>query len=58
MHIGPASVVETLCTEVVGDGGENGDIISTDLGVSIKDMIHERAWIKSDIFSVQVMENV
>jgi threonine dehydratase len=25
-----------------------------DLGVSIKDMIHERAWIKSDIFSVQV----
>ena len=29
-----------------------------DLGVSIKDMIHERAWIKSDIFSVQVMENV
>ena len=37
MHIGPASVVETLCTEVVGDGGENGDIISTDLGVSIKE---------------------
>lgn len=25
-----------------------------DLGVSIKDMMHERAWIKSDIFSVQV----
>ena len=25
-----------------------------DLGVSVKDMMHERAWIKSDIFSVQV----
>ena len=25
-----------------------------ELGVSIKDMMHERAWIKSDIFSVQV----
>ena len=25
------------------------------LGVSIKDMMHERAWIKSDIFSVQVI---
>lgn len=24
------------------------------LGVSIKDMLHERAWIKSDIFSVAV----
>lgn len=24
------------------------------LGVSIKDIIHERAWITSDIFSVQV----
>lgn len=27
----------------------------SDLGVSIKDMMHERAWIKSDIFSVQVI---
>merc|ERR1711936_953111 len=25
------------------------------LGVSIKDMMHERAWIKNDIFSVEVM---
>ena len=25
-----------------------------DIGVSIKDMMHERAWIKSDIFSVEV----
>lgn len=25
-----------------------------DIGVSIKDMMHERAWIKSDIFSVDV----
>jgi threonine dehydratase len=25
-----------------------------ELGVSIKDLMHERAWIKSDIFSVQV----
>ena len=24
------------------------------LGVSIKDMMHERAWIKNDIFSVEV----
>ncbi len=23
-------------------------------GVSIKDMVHERAWIKNDIFSVEV----
>jgi threonine dehydratase len=26
------------------------------LGVSIKDIIHERAWITSDIFSVQVQK--
>ena len=25
-----------------------------DLGVSVKDMMHERAWIKNDIFSVEV----
>lgn len=25
------------------------------LGVSIKDMVHERAWIKNDIFSVEVI---
>ena len=24
------------------------------LGVSIKDILHERAWLKSDIFSVEV----
>ncbi len=23
-------------------------------GVSIKDMVHERAWVKNDIFSVEV----
>lgn len=26
----------------------------TDIGVSIKDIIHERAWLKSDIFGVQL----
>jgi threonine dehydratase len=26
----------------------------SNLGVSIKDMMHERAWLKSDVFSVQV----
>ncbi|KAK7100502.1 L-threonine ammonia-lyase-like [Littorina saxatilis] len=26
----------------------------SDLGVSIKDILHERAWLKSDVFSVQV----
>lgn len=26
-------------------------------GVSIKDMVHERAWIKNDIFSVEVGRN-
>lgn len=26
------------------------------LGVSIKDMLHERAWIKNDIFSVEVRD--
>lgn len=25
-----------------------------ELGVSVKDMMHERAWIKNDIFSVEV----
>lgn len=25
------------------------------LGVTIKDMVHERAWIKNDIFSVEVL---
>ncbi|XP_076440664.1 L-threonine ammonia-lyase-like isoform X2 [Babylonia areolata] len=25
-----------------------------DLGISIKDILHERAWLKSDVFSVQV----
>ncbi|XP_025111403.1 uncharacterized protein LOC112574492 [Pomacea canaliculata] len=28
--------------------------IIADLGVSIKDILHERAWLKSDVFSVQV----
>lgn len=28
------------------------------LGVSIKDMVHERAWIRSDIFSVEVRERL
>jgi threonine dehydratase len=28
----------------------------TTCGVSIKDMVHERAWLKSDIFSVQVSQ--
>ena len=27
------------------------------MGVSIKDMMHERAWIKNDIFSVEVSHN-
>ena len=35
---GIAELAKTLCT----------------LGVSIKDMMHERAWIKNDIFSVEV----
>ncbi|KAL8590468.1 hypothetical protein ACOMHN_011681 [Nucella lapillus] len=26
----------------------------SDMGVSIKDILHERAWLKSDVFSVQV----
>ena len=28
--------------------------VLTTAGVSIKDMVHERAWIKNDIFSVEV----
>lgn len=28
------------------------------LGVSIKDMVHERAWIRSDIFSVEVSDRL
>nr|XP_053635427.1 L-threonine ammonia-lyase-like [Cherax quadricarinatus] len=28
--------------------------LMANLGVSIKDMVHERAWIRSDIFSVEV----
>jgi threonine dehydratase len=28
--------------------------ILSNCGVSIKDMVHERAWIKNDIFSVEV----
>ena len=30
----------------------------TQCGVSIKDMMHERAWIKSDIFAVTVSHNM
>ncbi len=26
-------------------------------GVSIKDMVHERAWVKNDIFSVEVRKD-
>ena len=26
----------------------------TTVGVSVKDIVHERAWIKNDIFSVEV----
>ena len=26
-----------------------------EVGVSIKDIVHERAWLKNDIFSVEVL---
>ncbi len=29
--------------------------LMANLGVSIKDILHERAWLKSDIFSVEVL---
>lgn len=31
--------------------------ILSSIGVSIKDIVHERAWVASDVFSVEVKKN-